>query len=90
MSLYPEIQRKGQAETDLIVGRDRLPDFNDYDKLVYVQAIMLESMRWIPVIPLGVPHRAMREDEYMGFRIPEGATILAVSIFIFDLICDLH
>ncbi|KAK7692396.1 hypothetical protein QCA50_004021 [Cerrena zonata] len=77
MSLYPEIQRKGQAEIDLIVGRDRLPDFNDYDKLVYVQAIMLESMRWIPVIPLGVPHRAMREDEYMGFRIPEGATILA-------------
>lgn len=33
--------------------------------------------RWYPVAPIGVPHRAMEEDEYRGMRIPKGATVIA-------------
>jgi hypothetical protein len=29
MVLYPEVQRKAQAEIDAVVGKDRLPDFGD-------------------------------------------------------------
>ena len=78
MSLFPEVQRKAQEELDRVVGPDRLPEFTDYDSLVYIQAIILESLRWMVVLPLSVPHKLIREDEFSGFRIPKGATVMAV------------
>jgi cytochrome P450 len=53
MVLYPEVQRKAQAEIDAVVGRDRLPDFRDRPLLPYVSAILEEALRWHPVLPLG-------------------------------------
>ncbi|KAK7687643.1 hypothetical protein QCA50_008858 [Cerrena zonata] len=77
MSLYPDVQRKAQQELDNVVGRNRLPDFDDYDNLVYIQAIVLECMRWMPATPIGVPHTVIRDDEYKGFFIPKDAMIVA-------------
>ena len=79
MAKYPEVQRKAQAELDALVGPNRLPDFSDYDDLVYCRAIVKETFRWRPVVPFGVVHRVMCDDEYDGFFIPEGTTILYVS-----------
>lgn len=79
MSLYPEVQRKAQEELDRVVGPYRLPDFGDYDSLIYIRAIVLEAMRWVVVVPLGLHHRVIRDDEYKGFLIPKGAIISAVS-----------
>ncbi|KAH9038276.1 cytochrome P450 [Lactarius hengduanensis] len=42
MILYPEVQRKAQAEIDRVVGNSRLPDFSDQDALPYVQAVLKE------------------------------------------------
>ena len=53
MALYPEVQRKAQAEVDAVVGTDRLPDINDRDRLPYVNATYLELLRWLPVAPVG-------------------------------------
>ena len=55
MVLYPEVQRKAQAEIDAVVGKDRLPDFGDRPFLPYVSAILEEALRWHPVVPLGTP-----------------------------------
>ncbi|KAJ6595502.1 cytochrome P450, partial [Mycena vulgaris] len=75
MSLYPEVQRKAQEELDRVVGRDRLPTFEDRPHLPYLNAIVTEVHRWKPVTPLGVPHRCTEEDVYNGFRIPLGSII---------------
>jgi hypothetical protein len=53
MTLYPNVMRKAQAELDAIVGRDRLPTFQDKDSLPYIRAIIKETLRWRPVGPLG-------------------------------------
>jgi cytochrome P450 len=53
MARHPEIQAKAQREIDMVVGQDRLPDFSDQSRLVYIRAIMLECLRWNPVLPLG-------------------------------------
>ena len=79
MSLYPKVQKKAQEELHRVVGPSRLPDFDDYDNLIYVRAIMLESLRWMPGVPMGLPHKLTRNDEYRGFFIPKGTTIVAVS-----------
>jgi cytochrome P450 len=54
MVLYPEVQAKAQAEIDQVVGKDRLPDFNDRPMLPYMDAIMRETLRWNPVFPFGL------------------------------------
>lgn len=53
MVLNPAIQVAAQKEIDEVVGPDRLPDFSDYENLPYVQAIVLESLRWFTPLPIG-------------------------------------
>ncbi|PBK93541.1 cytochrome P450, partial [Armillaria gallica] len=75
--LYPEIQAKAQAEVDAVIGHGtRLPNFDDHPQLPYIDAIVLEVLRWNPVVPLGVAHRSMKEDVYGGYYIPAGTTVI--------------
>ncbi|OBZ72885.1 O-methylsterigmatocystin oxidoreductase [Grifola frondosa] len=76
MLLYPDVQRKAQAELESIVGPGRLPDFSDRESLPYVNAIALECFRWRPVLPLGVPRQTLADDEYRGYFIPRGALVI--------------
>ncbi|KAF3403544.1 hypothetical protein F1880_009655 [Penicillium rolfsii] len=73
---YPAAMQKAQAELDRVVGADRLPAMEDLVDLPYTCALATESLRWRPLVPLGFPHALMEEDEYMGYRIPKGATVL--------------
>jgi len=75
MTLHPEAQKRAQAELDAVLG-DRLPTFADKDDLPFVTAVMKEVLRWIPVLPLAVPHRAVSTDQYKGYFIPAGASVL--------------
>ena len=42
MVLHPHVMHKAQAEIDAVVGRNRLPNADDRDKLPYVRAVMRE------------------------------------------------
>ena len=53
MALYPEVQKKAQAEIDTVIGPNRLPDFGDRPSLPYINAVVKEVMRWHLVTPLG-------------------------------------
>lgn len=57
MTLHSEIQAHAQAELDSVVGGSfqRLPTFSDRGSLPYVNAIVLEVLRWNPAVPLGRP-----------------------------------
>ncbi|KIM72092.1 hypothetical protein PILCRDRAFT_829992 [Piloderma croceum F 1598] len=79
MAMYPDVQKKAQAEIDAVIGRDRLPDFNDMDSLPFISAIVKETLRWQPVIPMGVPHYSTQDDEYDGFFIPKGSMVIGNS-----------
>lgn len=46
MTLNPDAQRKAQAEIDLVVGHERLPDWNDRQSLPYVDALVNEVLRY--------------------------------------------
>ena len=80
MSLNPDIQKKAQAELDEVVGPDRLPTHEDRDRLVYVNAILKEMLRWMTPIPLGLEHCMIEDDELHGYFIPKG-TIVIPNIF---------
>lgn len=52
MLLYPDIQKEAQAELDRVIGKDRLPNFSDREHLPYIDALVKETLRWNPVVPL--------------------------------------
>jgi cytochrome P450 len=54
MTLFPDVQKKAQAEIDAVVGNDRLPKFTDRSQLPYVDALVKEVLRWNIVVPLGM------------------------------------
>ena len=53
---HPDICKKVRDEIDRVVGRDRLPAFEDKELLSYTRAAIIESQRWRPVSPIGVCH----------------------------------
>ena len=54
MVLYPEAQKKAQAEIDAVVGPNRLPNFEDRPSMPYINAVMKETLRWHVIGPFGV------------------------------------
>lgn len=87
MSLYPEVQRRAQQEMDELMSSTSrsMPGLDDRGKLPYLNALVKEILRWLPVAPMGVPHMAEKDDTYGGFRIPKGAILIpAVWSFAHD------
>ncbi|KAH9077873.1 cytochrome P450 [Lactarius deliciosus] len=77
LTLYPDVQKRAQAELDSVVSRDRLPTYDDKPRLPYIEAISKELMRWHVVSALGVPHSPTDDDFYKGYFIPKGAVVIA-------------
>lgn len=74
---YPEAIRAVQGEVDTVVGRDRLPQWEDQGNLPYVTALVEELHRWASVSPLGVAHATTDDDVYRGHQVRKGATVIA-------------
>jgi cytochrome P450 len=53
MVLNPEVQAKAQREIDDVLGPLKLPKVEDEERLSYVHNLILETLRWHPVVPTG-------------------------------------
>ncbi|PPQ81931.1 hypothetical protein CVT25_013779 [Psilocybe cyanescens] len=72
MAANPDVQKKAQAEIDLVIGTKRLPTLADRGSLPYIEAVYREVMRFNPPVPLSVPHCLSEDDYYKGYFIPKG------------------
>ncbi|KAG6907755.1 hypothetical protein DXG01_007509 [Tephrocybe rancida] len=81
MVRHPEAFSKAQREMDRVIGTDRLPNYEDRGSLPYLDCILKEVLRWNPPVPLGMPHRVMEDDSYLGYHIPEGTTVLVNILY---------
>jgi len=77
MMLYPGSLRKAQEEIDKVLGPDRLPEFDDRKALPYTECVLQELYRWGCPAPTGLAHRLIEDDEYKGYHIPAGSTVIA-------------
>jgi len=73
---HPEAQSRVQEELDEVVGKDRLPSWEDLDSLPQIHAYVLETLRWRPVTPIGFAHRATQDIFWRGHCIPAGASVI--------------
>ncbi|KAG2077741.1 cytochrome P450 [Suillus decipiens] len=76
MTLFPDVQKKAQAEIDAVIGPDRLPSFADQDSLPYIEALTKEALRWHSVVPTGLVHCASEDDTHDGYYIPKGSWVI--------------
>jgi cytochrome P450 len=72
---HPEVQEKMRAELDCQVGEHRLATLSDRAHTPYVQAVLLELLRFISHVPLAVPHYTTRDTSVMGMDVPKHMTV---------------
>ncbi|XP_039137398.1 LOW QUALITY PROTEIN: flavonoid 3'-monooxygenase CYP75B137-like [Dioscorea cayenensis subsp. rotundata] len=73
---HPDILAAAQKELDSIVGRSRLVSELDLNNIPVLQAIIKETFRLHPPVPLLIPHTASEACEVAGYHIPKAATLL--------------
>ncbi|KAF7367189.1 O-methylsterigmatocystin oxidoreductase [Mycena sanguinolenta] len=76
LALHPDILRTAQAEIDSVVGRQRLPSIEDRHALPYTLAIVKETLRWHPPLPMDIPRASIQDDFYNGYLIPKNTTVI--------------
>ncbi|KAF2313132.1 hypothetical protein GH714_009506 [Hevea brasiliensis] len=71
----PEVMKKAQQELDAVVGKNNTVEESHIDQLPYLCAIMKESLRLHPALPLLVPHCPSETCIVGGYTIPKGARV---------------
>ncbi|KAJ8767635.1 hypothetical protein K2173_018193 [Erythroxylum novogranatense] len=71
----PEVMRKAQKELDEVVGKDNIAEESYIHSLPYLYAIMKETLRLHPTLPLLVPHCPSENCTVGGYTVPKGARV---------------
>eukprot|EP00253_Pinus_taeda_P012686 PITA_12686 len=72
----PPVMKKLQGELERVVGFNRMVSESDLPSLVYLQAVVKESLRLHPAGPFGVPHASVEDCTILGYQIPKGTRLL--------------
>ncbi len=76
ISKSTDVAKKFYAEIDEVIG-DSEASFEDVNKLVYTRAILDETMRLYPPVPI-LSRQSLHEDEIRGRKIPPNSIMLVV------------
>ncbi|WOG92251.1 hypothetical protein DCAR_0311514 [Daucus carota subsp. sativus] len=66
----PQCMKKAKDELERVIGARRKIKESDIDKLPYLQAVVKETLRLHPAVPLLVPRCSMEDANYMDYFIP--------------------
>ncbi|KAK7037695.1 hypothetical protein VNI00_010921 [Paramarasmius palmivorus] len=75
MVAHPDVLEKVQAEMDAVVGPERLPLFEDQERLPYFMACLKEVLRCRSPAPIGVPHSPSEDIHCQNYLIPKGSVV---------------
>lgn len=76
ISQSPDVEKKLHEELNEVL-KGRVPEFSDVEKLKYTRAILDETMRLYPPVPI-LSRQALKDDEIRGKKIPAGSLMLVV------------
>lgn len=72
----PEKLKKSQAELHEIIGKGNTIEETDIPQLPYLQAIVKETLRLYPAVPLLLPRQPDSDVKLMGFTVPKHAQVM--------------
>ena len=70
------VLKKPQDELDIQVGKERIVNESDISKLVYLQAIVKETLRLYPPAPLLTPREFTKNCNIGGYHVPKGTRLI--------------
>ncbi|KAL6220326.1 hypothetical protein ACLB2K_008082 [Fragaria x ananassa] len=70
------VLNKAQEELDTVIGRENFVTESDLGKLVYIQAIVKETLRLYPAAPLSAPHEFNEDCTLAGYHVPKGTRLI--------------
>ncbi|KAL6525294.1 hypothetical protein OROMI_030887 [Orobanche minor] len=74
--IHPHIIEKAKEELNRVIGRNRWVEENDFSRLPYIDAIIMESMRLHPLATLLAPHCAIEDCNVAGYDISKETMVL--------------
>ncbi|XP_047325115.1 cytochrome P450 CYP82D47-like [Impatiens glandulifera] len=72
---HRHVLMKVEEELDIHVGKGRLVEESDIPNLVYLQAVMKESLRLYPPAPLGGPREVTQDCVVGGYHVAAGTRL---------------
>ena len=73
----PELEARLHAEIDDVIGRAQPPSLSDRQKMPYMEATIMETLRMSPAAPLGLPHSVPHDVMLNGFLIRKNTSVVA-------------
>ncbi|XP_050228752.1 iridoid oxidase-like [Mercurialis annua] len=71
----PEKLQKLKQELNEVIGDNKKVEESDIDRLPYLQAVVKETFRLHPAIPLLLPRNTMQDTNFMGYHIPKNTQV---------------
>ena len=78
-----QVLKKAQEELDVHVGKERALNESDISRLVYLQAIVKETLRLYPPVPLSGLREFSEDCIIGGYNVPKGTRLITN-------ICKIH
>ncbi|XP_078159493.1 cytochrome P450 71A26-like [Carex rostrata] len=76
LSKNPKIMKKLQEEVRGIIKHGEMVRSEDLNQMSYLKAVIKETLRLHPPVPLLLPRESMEECKINGFTIPRGTKVL--------------
>ncbi|KAJ7295581.1 hypothetical protein O6H91_05G107900 [Diphasiastrum complanatum] len=72
----PALLARAQHEIDTTIGNSRIVDESDIPQLKLIRAVVKETFRIHPVVPLLIPRESLESCEISGYTIPRATRVL--------------
>ena len=78
---------KVHKEIDWVTGRNWQPKYEDRMKMPYAEAVIHEIQRFSDLVPIGLPHKVIKDTLFRGYLLPKVRPALIPHHYSMSTLC---